>query len=44
MRVPSRYLFPLQPAAAGVGVVGFAVLFALLAGGFTVFIAWYVIL
>ncbi|VTP14800.1 hypothetical protein PUATCC27989T_02667 [Phytobacter ursingii] len=33
MRVPSRYLFPLQPAAPGAGVVGFAVLFALLAGG-----------
>ena len=32
MRMPSRYLFPLKPAAPGSGVVAFVVLFALLAG------------
>jgi hypothetical protein len=30
--MPSRYLFPLKPAAPGSGVVAFVVLFALLAG------------
>lgn len=32
MRMPSRYLFPLKPATPACGVVGFAVLFALLGG------------
>jgi hypothetical protein len=32
MRLPSRYLFPLKPAAPGAGVVAFVVLFALLDG------------